>query len=86
MRLNSINSIHTYLCIYNYIPKIVQYCNTETEETAHKLAFFSFIMELLGVIDDWFTEYDQRKRLRDEAFKMKVLLHVHYNCSHHIFS
>ena len=43
-------------------------------------------MELLGVIDDWFTEYDQRKRLRDEAFKMKVLLHVHYNCNHHIFS
>ncbi|XP_019853718.1 PREDICTED: ATP-dependent DNA helicase DDX11-like isoform X2 [Amphimedon queenslandica] len=28
--------------------------------------------EKKSVVDDWFAEYDQRKRLRDEAFKMKL--------------
>lgn len=30
------------------------------------------IIVVAGVIDDWFSDYDQQKRLRDEAFKLKV--------------
>ena len=30
------------------------------------------IIVAAGVIDDWFSDYDQQKRLRDEAFKLKV--------------